>query len=278
MSKKGKKESSPPLLRKIAEHPLLVLVGFTITLLGLIISIILPFMLQAEVELVYAVSPVKTEVGSMGKATGLEVRYNGAELGDVDITATQVAIWNAGDKSIRKENILKEVVIYTDPPVKILEASIVKAHRELEVTNLNILESDKLMDNGKICVSWDILEKNDGASIQLIYLGSSDVEIGVNGLIEGGGEIKRVGREIEIKSPAEQFESAKTPWWGYVLITVPTLSITYFFVMSAYEEWEKKARKSFIFTVLVLIIMWALLAYAYWTLLGAGPLEPPFGF
>ena len=277
MRKKGKKEISPPLLQKIAERPLLVLVSFIITLLGLIISIILPLVLQAEMELVYAVNPVKTEVVSMGKATGLEVRYNGAELGDVDITATQVAIWNSGDESIRKENILKEVVIYTDPPVRILEAYIVKVHRELEVTNLNILKSDKLMDNGKICVSWDILEKNDGASIQLIYLGSSDVEIGVNGLIEGCGEIKRVGREIEIKSPAEQFEAAKPAWWALIMLTVLALGLTYFFVPMAYSEWKGKD-KGYIITICMLLAQWGVMAYFYWNYFGVGPLEPPFGF
>ncbi len=261
----------------MSRQTLILIAGLVVAVVALIVMIVLFFVSQTERELVYAVNPVKTRIVTMGQATGLEISYKGLEIGDSDVTAAQVAIWNSGDESIRKENVLKEATIYTDPPSKILEAFIVNSNRELEITNFSLMASRELMENGKVAVSWNILEKDDGASIQLIYLGSPEVEIKVEGLIEGSGDIKRVGRELKIKTPAEQFKSAQTPWWVYLYFFLVVAAMSYFIVPDVYKS-LKARQKSSIFGILMMVIMWGFFGFSVWNFMSQGPMVPPFGF
>ncbi len=214
----------------------------------------------------------------MEQATGLEVTHNRIELGDVDITAAQVAIWNSGDESIRKENILKEVVIYTKPSVRILEASISNYSRELDIIKFNITEAPELLEIGEVPVSWSILETGDGATAQLIYLGSTDVQIFVEGSIEGCGDIKRVGREVRIKTPAEQFKSAKIGWWVYLTWVFIVFVFSYTFGRDAYRAWKKKSIKLMFLNITICVVVVCGMSVFIWYYLSKGPLEPPFGF
>ncbi|MBL7209826.1 MAG: hypothetical protein ISS52_06985 [Dehalococcoidia bacterium] len=164
-----------------------------ITILAFIVSIagiFFFFASQEKRELVYAVSPTPTVIVSSQHCRDLIVSYRDKELGCVDITAVQVAIWNKGRQSIRAENILSPTYIRTTPPVDILETSLINVSREVvEFSLLHSLDSWKV---GHVPVEWRILEKNDGAMIQLIYLGGTEIEFDVVGDIEGVSEIKRV--------------------------------------------------------------------------------------
>lgn len=278
MSKSDKENKTATWVDRIGKHPFIIFAGFVIAVIALIVMIVLFFISQTERELVYAVNPVKTKVVTMGQATGLEVIHNRVELGDVDITAAQVAIWNSGDESIRKENVLKEVVIYTKPSVRILEASISNYSRELDIIKFNIIEAPELLEIGKVPVSWSILETGDGATVQLIYLGSTDVQIFVEGLIEGCGDIKRVGREVKIKTPAEQFKSAKIGWWIY-LMWVSFISVfSYSFGRDAYRAWKRKHIKLMFLNITICVVVICGMSVFLWYYLSKGPLEPPFGF
>ena len=266
-----------PWLNKIGGHPIIVLATLILAIIAIIVTIVLFFISQTERELVYAVNPVKTRVVTMGQATGLEVTHNGVELGDVDITVAQVAIWNSGDESIKKENVLKEVVIYTEPSVRILEASISNSSRDLDILQFNIIESPELLEIGKVPVSWDILEKGDGASVQLIYQGSPEVEILVEGLIEGSGVVKRVGRDIKIKTPAEQFKSAQTPWWFYLYLFGMVAFVSYAFLKDFTKIWKKRRKWAF-GGIIFIVVMWCGVSLISWYYISSGPLIPPFGF
>jgi len=201
------------LLLKVAKNPLIVFISLVVTVLALILMVIFYFVSQETRELVYSVNPIKTQVVTMGKATGLEIIHNGINLGDTNITAVQVAIWNSGDLSIKPENILKKVVIQTVPQVRILEASIVNNSRDIEITGFMLEDTPDTLANGEVPTAWRILEKNDGASIQLIYLGSPDVEVFLDGAIEGFGEVKDTQQSIFMSSI-------------FILVTIVTFVLT----------------------------------------------------
>lgn len=277
MRKSDKENKTVTLVDRIGKHPFIIFAGFVITVIALIVMIVLFFISQTERELVYAVNPVKTRVVTMGQATGLEVTHNRVELGDVDITVAQVGIWNSGDESIRKENILKEVVIYTKPSVRILEASVSNSSRELDILKFNIIESPELLEIGKVPVSWNILEKDDGASVQLIYLGPPEVEILVEGLIEGSGFVKKVGRDVKIKSPIEQVKSEEKGRW--VLLPSTLFMLIAFIYMSRgfVKDWVQD-RKSAIFELILSIIFLGMISASLWYIIGMGPFGPPFEF
>ena len=62
--------------------------------------------------------------------------------------------------------------------------------------------------NGRVTISWQILEQNDGGIIQLIYTGNPEVNIRVDGVIEGQKEIEQIVYGEKLTSPDEQFRKA----------------------------------------------------------------------
>ncbi|MBA7503415.1 hypothetical protein ES706_02024 [subsurface metagenome] len=180
-------------------------IGILVGIIGVAIAIYFGIASRRRRELVYSVNSVRTRVVISGQTKDLDVFYDGSSLGDVDITAVQLAFWNAGNESIRKPNILEEVVVKTEPPVRILEASIRAQSRN--IVGLSLLDSPNSRKIGQVPISWDILERNDGASIQLLYLGEPEVDVSVQGVIEGQREIKRLSVSTDFKSPQDQKKS-----------------------------------------------------------------------
>jgi hypothetical protein len=198
------------LTARIPTNPWLVL---GLTLFGVIVSvasIVFGYLWfkadQRERDLVYMVNPVRTSVATAGQTTQLTVMHGGRELGDVDITAVQIAIWNAGRESIHKEDVLEDVLIYTDPPVPILEATVRTKSRD--VTEFAYVDDPTLMSQGILPISWRILEHNDGGSIQIIYQGSEGVTVSLRGTIEGMGRPQHISTGIKVESPGEQVNKA----------------------------------------------------------------------
>jgi len=175
-------------------------VGILIGLVGTAVAVYFGLTSRRRRELLFSVNPVRTKVVTSGQATDLKVSYSDEPLGDTDVTAVQLAIWNAGHESIKKGHIRKEIVVTTKPQVRILEASVRTGSPD---TGFNLLDSTDSKVQGRVPVSWEILERNEGASIQLLYLGTSEVDILVEGLIEGQGHAKQIVTSSSLKSPQE---------------------------------------------------------------------------
>ncbi len=260
------------LLLKVAKNPLVILISLTVAVVALILMVIFYFVSQEERELVYAVNPIKTQIITMGKVTGLEIIHNGINLGDTDITAARVAIWSSGDLSIKPENILKKVVIYTVPPVKILEVSILKNLRSVDITGFVLEDTTDTLANGKVPIAWRILEKNDGANIQLIYLGSPDVEVHIDGAIEGFGELKQIE------------DTAQSTWFS-IIVALLTVFLSALAGATTYYAGRNVARATvryafrarlILLPISVLLLLILLLGFLY--LYSTRSFGPPFGF
>lgn len=66
------------------------------------------------------------------------------------------------------------------------------------------------LSSGEVGVSWDILEKNDGGVLQLVYAGlricgTEDVGIDAGAVIEGQPAIVRPDYSRTLPSPSEQY-------------------------------------------------------------------------
>jgi hypothetical protein len=163
-------------------------------------------------KLVYSVNPVITRIVSSEKASELNISFKDKQLGKKDVSAIQMAVWNEGTLDIRKEDIEtpndspKELVIRTNPPVNILEAKI--SHPAKENTGFRIIDSDDNKEKGEIHISWDVLKKNDGASIQILFIGAQKPEISIKGQIHNQNSIPELKREIKSEekqnTPTEQ--------------------------------------------------------------------------
>jgi hypothetical protein len=113
------------------------------------------------------------------------------------VTALQIEVWSAGKEAIRPEHVLDPVVLVTTPKVPILEAQIRQISRSITRVSLDSTE----IADGRVGLSWKILEQNDAAVIQLIVAGSSATTVTVNGALEGQAKIGSLD-STKIRSPS----------------------------------------------------------------------------
>ncbi len=108
-----------------------------------------------------------------------------------DISAVQISIWNNGKEAIWQDNVIEDIQIKTDPPVQILEVKTRKINRQA----INFSYSGDYLIEGYLPLNWKVLEKDDGALLELIYAGPPDIEISVEGDIEGQDGVQKYIRE-----------------------------------------------------------------------------------
>jgi hypothetical protein len=123
--------------------------------------------------------PAKAVIVKSGEISKLIVLHDNKPV-TRDITAVQITIWNRGNLSIRRDNVLEPIRIKTkDAPI--LEATIRKKTRE--VTGFAVDSNER--DKGQVSLSWTILEPGDGAVVQLIFAGNAQTEVLASGIVEG---------------------------------------------------------------------------------------------
>jgi hypothetical protein len=139
---------------------------------------------QERVPLFY-IGPRATIVdASIPTASQLQVLYQGRPVKATNVVAVMIYIWNDGKMPIRSNDVLEPISIQLDRSCDILESRILKISRRVtKFEKQEVSESAKYMQP----VSFDILEKGDGAAIQIIYAGRSDATISLAGTIVGAG-------------------------------------------------------------------------------------------
>lgn len=120
------------------------------------------------------------------------------------ITRTQLTFWNNGREPIQKSNIRSFLEIVLDHPAEVLEADIVKLSRGetgFEVTPTRAV-GGKLAN--RVNVTFDFLDKGDGASIEILHTGNRDTKPSFEGAIVGvpQGIIVNAVKQISLPSPA----------------------------------------------------------------------------
>lgn len=172
------------------------LFGLITGIVSIFLSIFFYYENIKEPELIYVISPIKTKIFKAKTTTSLTISIKGKNIVK-DVNAIQIALWNRGKKSIRPENIIQPVEIYSTPKVEIIDASIRNISREI----INFSLENNNFEDGIVKTNWKILEENDGASIQIIYIGPEDVDFNFRGTIEGQREIKHVGLKLSGNIP-----------------------------------------------------------------------------
>jgi len=110
------------------------------------------------------------------------------------VWAINLAIWNNGALPIKPEHILPpnqgrlvvEIGSFEFPPSVIWELRTLSWSRR--VVNFSVATNDAMLIDGtrvSISIGFDILEKDDGARLQLIYSGPRETPIVLRGTIEG---------------------------------------------------------------------------------------------
>jgi hypothetical protein len=157
-------------------------------------------------HLTYYVHPARTTVVKAGQASALSVGFKGKEISS-DVTAVQIAVWNAGKEPIRSADVLTPVEIVMEGSIPILESTLRKVSRD--ITHVSIDDSE--ISAGKLRLNWRILEQNDGCVIQVIYAGTFDANLSVVGAVVGQQAVDQLRYSGSIMSPTEQYTN-ETKW------------------------------------------------------------------
>jgi len=256
----------------VLRHPLFGIIGTVVGIIAFGFAIFAFQSTRERRELTYYVHPNKALVIRQGQASGISV-YLGGETVSTDVTAAQVAVWNNGSASIRKAHVLSPVRLVVGQDTRILEASLRSMSREV----VGFAIDTSSVSAGIVPVTWDILERNDGAVVQLIYAGPPDVEIRLDGIVEGQHQVRVQRFPGEIRSPSEQVSqvarSYRSMAWfgtgGALFVITGTLLVV----------WLKGTRppKGTLAMFLVNVLMLAGLAIYFWIKLQRLP-TPPFAF
>jgi hypothetical protein len=227
---------------------------------------------QVFPQLTYYVHPVRATVVKSGAASSLSVNFNDKAVTG-DITAAQIAIWNAGRMPIKRADVLKPLLITLPVAAPILEGSVRKVSRD--VTNVTL--NDTSSARNQIGVQFDILERNDGCVIQLIYAGSPDLPITVSAVIIGQHGPQELRYGASLLSPADQYittqrKNRAVGWFAicagcFFALVIPL--IWHYRLAARPATWIDRC----VFVMPVMLI--ALGIFQLWI---SGAPEPPFGF
>lgn len=256
-------------------NPAVGIIGSVASIIGLMLAVYFYIASEKTRGLVYFVYPAKAAVVKAELSSRLHIELDGKKVVR-DVTAAQIALWNEGGKSIRKENMLSPLVISTGPANPIIEARIQNVTRD--VVDLSLTTDE--IQNGDLKVNWKILEQNDGAILQLIYFGDFDVPIKATAIVEEQGNVRVLEYEGKIRSATEQYSRrgkiAKPMGYTYLVFSILILSVGVLKFRNRKKTGTSVERILRILYFVVPVVMASMaLHMIFWLGEKAGP---PFGF
>lgn len=172
--------------------------GFFIGLVSLVFAFYTYFDSQSVPNLKAQIHPSRTILVSPIGAKDLTI-YAEAKLIKGPVTAVQIAIWNAGSKPIKADDILEKIQIKTVNGAPIIAAHISKITREVNKVSINTTTAA----SGVVNVAFKILEKGDAFLLQLTYEGDDKVGFIGSGVIIGQSKFVVTEYEKSISNSKE---------------------------------------------------------------------------
>lgn len=261
-------------LLRFFSKPAVGIAGSIASIIGILLSVYFFQASREKSKLTYFVHPAKAAVVRTQQTSRLAVQYDGQGLKS-DITAAQVAFWNAGSKPIRANDVLSPLVIQTGNKERILEASLRKTSRDV----VGITLDPSRVAAGEVEIRWTILEQNDGGVLQIIFAGDETVDIQAHAILEGQPAIVELEYSGELRTPGEQYarrQGLKAQFPAYLIIVVGLFMIPVtVWLLARKQKRGQKLRPSDWF---MLVQGPFLIAVGIWTLMTQRPPGPPFGF
>jgi hypothetical protein len=194
--------------------PVVQLVMFCLSILGIVLAIRSLQSARRRRLMCYARRSQALVGGLDAFSSSLEVRYNGAAIPRV--TYTTLALWNAGDTSIRASDIPASdpIVLKSTGDCAMLEARIAQFRNPSSDCRLVPLsESSHRVD-------FEYLDPGDGPVIRCLHTGSSSKSLSLEGAVIGGGRV-RLGSPDTLRQRIE----------NRIFVPVTTIALTLFVFM-----------------------------------------------
>jgi hypothetical protein len=262
-------------------------VGFTGTfasILGVFLAIIFYSGSVRHRHLVCMAHPMRTAIVRAGESPKVAVRFQGKDVPG-SVTSVQIAFWNNGDEPIREVNVLRPLVIRVGEKVPILEAIVRKMSREVAHVRLD----EKLAAQGELSLTWDILEKGDGAVVQIVFMGTVETPLSAEAIVEGQGTVGLLASSITESSPdlVRAYNASYEATYRHSRYTRPCVLIgsgaaiiaLFAFTVLRHKQGKSRLRGfDIVNTVLVGGFGVVLLVWGFWSLVSPPVVGPPFGF
>lgn len=144
-----------------------------------------------------------------------------------------------------------------------------------EVVGLT-LDSSRL-SSGEVGINWNILERNDGGVVQIVYSGDEKVEIAADAVLEGQPEIVRLQYARPLSTPSEQY-TRQQAWpgriLGYAMLATGILVLAMSGLRFLRRHQRGLQKSDWIFFLQSPLMIGA----SIWMIFYEGPPGPPFGF
>jgi len=186
-------------------------VGIVLTVIGLYLS----FKGWKRKRPTYVIRSNNIFTGLEHTIPDLEVRFPGYGSPVKALTVTKVAFWNAGTETINRQDVVKDnpLSLRAKSGVVILSVSILE-----RTMTFNKLECGLNRERTEATITFDYLDHNDGALIQIFHSGTGNDDIQLEGTIKGARSIQR--RSIGMPPSRKQLPRRLTIIPGVCLIWV----------------------------------------------------------
>lgn len=233
------------------------LLGYIIGIVGIILAVVFYFKSKENRELISYIDyrPIAIINSEDIKNSPIRVFRDDSTEIKSDLYIQNIHIWSGGKLSIKKEHILEPITLNNyDNSVRILDVKIVQESREICDISLNPFNKLK----NTIEINFDILEQNDGCTIQVLYEGNKTKEFEITGIVEGYGDVELLNEYSVSNDSIIAFASNIVVF--YIFIIVFNLFWIFILRKSFKENHFTKTRK--IITIGIVAICLSLFNYA----------------
>jgi hypothetical protein len=131
----------------------------------------------------FAVDPVRATIVDAADTANsdIAVYYKGHPVGARAVSVIRLYFWNAGNTPIVRSEILRPLVITVGNGAQILDAKILKVSRD--VTGITFAAQKGTPASALL--GFNIVERNDGAALQITYAGPKDAKLEFYGITVG---------------------------------------------------------------------------------------------
>lgn len=178
----------------LKENPWLTVLGFLLTLIGVILSIIFYIKSRRTKEPCHAIRSANLIQDFTSRFEKLEIKYAGEPISN--FTTTKVAFWNNGKDTINDSDIVSAdpLMIRVKDGYKIFDSNVL--YTKQDANQFKILPSE---DGSHVLIQFDYLDRGEGGVIRLLHTGKSSCDIEFCGTIKGAGKPNRHLVSIETR-------------------------------------------------------------------------------
>jgi hypothetical protein len=247
-------------------------VSILIGIFGVFLAIYFNSQSTKEREPTYYVHPERVKIVDTERAQSgeIEVIFKGEPIRKSNITAVKIYFWNSGGMHISKNDILEQLYFEFPKSVNLIEAIVTSQTRQVvnfKIHNINLNQTNI------IPVDFDILEKNDGVSIQAIFSGPPDSEIKLKGTIVEAGNPKHLDspelqKYYKNQSPIARIEKARaSSFISFGAMSSFSVLLIIFYLIRRKNKDETKRKKAKLYILIAamyLITAIGLSGYQYY--------------